>query len=301
MKIFKFNCNNFPDIHTQNLCIGKFDGIHKGHESLISGGESSILTFEPLPYIFFGKSQNLQEMLIYTHKEKCAIFENFGIKNLLILEFNQELANLNGDDFLAKLQKITKKITVGKDFRFGKRRSHGVEDIANFGITTNCVEIVSDNVSENSAKISSSFLKKCVELGDFTQYCKLSNIPFHLTGTVIHGQKIAGDQLKTPTANMVFPENKIFPPFGVYATQIEINGKIFPSISNFGTKPTFQSNLQPLLETHIFNFAQDIYDVEVKISFLEKIRQEKHFSSINELHFQIMQDIQTTKKIHGIL
>jgi riboflavin kinase/FMN adenylyltransferase len=297
MKIFKFDCNNFPDIHTKNLCIGKFDGIHKGHEALISQGNSSILTFAPLPYIFFGKSRGVQEKLIYTHEEKYAIFQNFGIKNLLILEFNHALANLNGSDFLEKLQKITEKITVGVDFRFGKNRSHGVEDIETFGIKTNIIEPINDDFG----KISSSFLRKCVEKGDFLKYAEISNIPFHLTAKVIHGQKIAGKSLKTPTANMVFPENKISPPFGVYATTTQINGQNFPSISNFGIKPTFENTSQPLLETHIFNFSQNIYNMEAKISFFEKVREEKQFSSINELHFQIMQDIQTTKKIHGIL
>jgi riboflavin kinase/FMN adenylyltransferase len=297
MKIFKFDCNNFPDVKTQNLCIGKFDGIHKGHETLISQGNSSILTFEPLPYIFFGKSRGIQEKLIYTHEEKCAIFEHFDIENLLILEFNHALANLNGNDFLKKLQQITQKITVGSDFRFGKNRSHGVEEIIHFGINANIIEPITDGF----AKISSSFLKKCVENGDFTKYAEISNIPFHLTAEIIHGQKIAGNSLKTPTANMIFPENKICPPFGVYATLAEIDGQKFPSISNFGTKPTFENNSQPLVETHIFNFSQNIYNTKAKISFLEQIRQEKQFSSINELHFQIMQDIQTTKKIHGIL
>ena len=297
MKIFKFDCNNFPDVKTQNLCIGKFDGIHKGHETLISQRNSSILTFEPLPYIFFGRSRGVKEKLIYTHEEKCEIFKNFNIENLLILEFNHALANLDGDDFLVKLQKITQKITVGSDFRFGENRSHGVEEIINFGINTNIIQPITDGF----AKISSSFLKKCVEKGDFTKYAEISNIPFHLTAEIIHGGKIAGNSLKTPTANMIFPENKIRPPFGVYATITQINGQNFPSISNFGTKPTFENNSQPLVETHIFNFSQNIYNTKAKISFLEQIRQEKQFSSINELHFQIMQDIQTTKKIHGIL
>lgn len=296
MKIFHFNADNFPDIHTQNLCIGKFDGLHKGHEALISR-QSSILTFNPLPYIFFGKANGVQEKLIYTEAEKCEIFEHFGIENLLILEFNHALANLSGEHFLAKLSSITQKITVGSDFRFGKNRSHGVEAIADFGLKTNIVPIIANN----DEKVSSSFLRKCVENGDFAKYRTLSNIPFHLTSEVLHGQKIAGDQLKTPTANMVFPENKISPPFGVYATVAEIDGKKFSSISNFGVKPTFQDNLQPLLETHIFNFSQNIYEKTIKIIFLEGIRKEKQFSSINELHFQIIQDIQITKKIHGIL
>ncbi len=297
MKIFKFDCNTFPKIETQNLCIGKFDGIHKGHETLISQENSSILTFEPLPYIFFGRSRGVQEKLIYTHAEKCAIFQNFGIKNLLILEFNHALANLSGDVFLENLQKITEQITVGSDFRFGKNRSHGVDEIANVGIKTNIIPPITDDFG----KISSSFLKKCVEKGDFLKYAHISNIPFHITGEIIHGQKIAGNSLKTPTANMVFPENKISPPFGVYATTTQINGQNFPSISNFGTKPTFTEASPPLLETHIFNFSQNIYNIEAKISFLEKIREEKQFFNINELHFQVMQDIQTTKKIHGIL
>jgi riboflavin kinase/FMN adenylyltransferase len=101
---------------------------------------------------------------------------------------------------------------------------------------------------------------------------------------------------------MIFHENKITPPYGVYATTTEINNTIYPSISNFGTKPTIETtNSTPILETHIFNFNQDIYNMEAKISFLHQIRQEKKFNDINQLHFQIMQDIKQCKKIHKIL
>ncbi len=297
MKVFYFDINHFPDIFTnnnvQNLCIGKFDGIHKGHETLITQEKSSILTFRPLPYVFFGVKENL----VYTEAEKKKIFENLGVENVLCIQFDENLANCSGEEFLQKIGKITQKITVGKDFRFGKNRTHGVEEIIKFGIKLNAIEPITGNFG----KISSSFLKNCIKNGNFIEYRDISNIPFHLTSTVLFGEKIASEILKTPTMNMVFPENKITPPFGVYATQTEINGMQYNSISNFGVKPTFCQNNMPILETHIFNFSQNVYNMEAKVSFLEKIREEKKFSNINELHFQIMQDMQECKKVHEIL
>ena len=296
MKTFHFKFPHFPKISCQNLAIGKFDGIHKGHELLLNKPNTSVLTFHPLPHIFFKKTNEF----IYTQQEKEKIFQKFGIENILFLTFNQTLANSSCNDFLNEIKKITNQITVGTDFLFGKNQSCNIQDIQKFGISTQTIPPI-QNINSNE-KISTSNLKEIIKSGNFSQYHHISNIPFHLTNTIFHGEKIASTKFNTPTINMIFPENKITPPYGVYATTTEINNTIYPSISNFGTKPTIETtNSTPILETHIFNFNQDIYNMEAKISFLHQIRQEKKFNDINQLHFQIMQDIKQCKKIHKIL
>jgi riboflavin kinase/FMN adenylyltransferase len=303
MKIIEFEIHNVPKIQIEALCIGKFDGIHLGHAALIRkcmeislNGNSAVLTFNPLPFVFFGK----EEKLIYTAEEKKYIIQSFNIDYLLILKFNEELVNLNGEAFLEKISKITKNIIVGEDFLFGKNQSSGVQVLLDMQKAFQYKACLLEKITNSKTKVSSSQLKQFIANGDFESYAKISTVPFHIIGTVHSGMKLAGNILGFPTANITPPHNKIMPSFGVYATLVEFEGAVFKSISNYGIKPTVEGNHIPTLETHIFDFNKELYGKQIKVTFIQKIRSEIKFESINKLQFQITQDIKTCKYFHEI-
>jgi riboflavin kinase/FMN adenylyltransferase len=303
MKIIEFEIHNIPKIQIEALCVGKFDGIHLGHEALIRkcmeislNGKSAVLTFNPLPFVFFGK----EEKLIYTTEEKQHIIQNFNIDYLLILKFNKELVNLSGEAFLQEISKITKNIIVGEDFLFGKNQSSGLQALLNMQKEFQYTAYPLTNITHNNKKVSSSQLKQFIESGDFESYSKISIVPFHATGTVHSGMKLAGNILGFPTANITPPHNKIMPSFGVYTTLVEFEGTTFQSISHYGIKPTVKGHHTPTLETHIFNFNKELYCKQIKVTFIKKIRSEIKFENINKLQFQITQDIKTCKYFHEI-
>jgi riboflavin kinase/FMN adenylyltransferase len=156
-----------------------------------------------------------------------------------------------------------------------------------------------ENIRNGEEKISSSMLRYCIQNCDFQKYKSISNFPFFSLETVQSGLKLAS-KIGFPTANCIISQEKIMPPFGVYASHISIDGKTHRSISNYGTKPTIKGKHAPTLETHIFDFKGNIYGKQVKVEFIEKIRYEQKFDNINQLQFQISQDIIICKKIHGL-
>lgn len=301
MKIFNFKIDGSPNLKTEVLCIGKFDGIHKGHESLFNEAKNftntfGILTFNPPPFVYFQKNAKI----LFTQEEKEIIFQDAGIDSIYSLEFNSQLANMDGEDFCKKVANIGKTFIIGEDFHFGKGRKWNALQMQEFGKKYNFdVKIVKNlyNV-EGDHKISSKILKDCIKVADFKTFELFSLHKYFTLGKVVYGKQIASSALGFPTANITFDEDKIIPPFSVYATTIMIDGETYRSISNFGIKPTFENNI-PILETHIFDFGQNIYNKTVKITFIDKIRDEIKFSDINKLKIKILEDIEICKKIHN--
>lgn len=303
MPYLKFNLDDLPKIKTEALCIGKFDGFHKGHIHIINrtkalaSGSAAVLTFSPLPFVFFKKGTQV----IYTDSEKSQIVKELGIDYLLVLDFNESLAKTRGEDFLAKISGITKNIVVGKGFRFGAAQACGEEDLlvlqSKYGYNAHILENVTN---DNTHKISSMALRQNILSGNFEEYACISPIPFFVSGIVHKGAHIAGRSLGFPTANLHIPKEKIMPEYGVYATQTTYEGATYPSISNYGIKPTVSNINEPVFETHILNYNEDLYGKEIKVTFLKKIRAEQKFDDINRLKFQIIRDIETCKTIHGL-
>lgn len=301
MQVIDFNIYNLPSIKVDAMCIGKFDGVHIGHEELlkkckkvVGNGTCAVLTFTPLPFVFFEK----EEHLIYTDEEKEKAIQKYDIDYLLRLQFNDALSKISGETFLREICKITKNVIVGEDFRFGHKQEYGVAELFElqnqFGYKAHIVE----KVISGSLKVSSSQLKNYILHGNFEVYTQISTIPFFVMGKVISGVQIAGKTLGFPTANIVLPQNKIMPPFGVYATLTNIDGITYKSISNYGIKPTVANANTPTLETHLLKFSGNLYDKRITVSFLKKIRNEQKFENINQLQFQISKDITTIALFH---
>ena len=309
MKIY--NLNTKSDFNQQNLCItiGNFDGVHTGHYSVInklieesekSKLKTTVMSFTPHPKIFFGKSKN--RFNITTKNEKLDILKGMGIDIYIDFEFDNELANLSANDFIKKiiLKKLNvKKLVIGSDFKFGKDREGNLDTLRELSTTLIFDLVVIDilNFKNTKKKFSSSYIREMITKGNFQEVSSMLGRNWTMNGLVIKGDQKAR-QIKFPTAN-VKPNEKILPKKGVYCVKASFDSKTYNAVANFGYRPTVDGSTL-LLETHLFEFNDDIYGKELTVEFLAFIRSEQKFNSFEELTKQIEKDIKTAKIYHQI-
>ena len=291
MKIYRhFPTNHPPCI----LTIGNYDGIHLGHQALINkltlmsknlNLESAVMTFEPHPREFFSLKDSPQRII--SLREKLEFFDSKNIDRVYVIKFNKDFSLLSGQAFTDNLQNQinVKKILVGKDFRYGKNRDSGVEEIKQSGIEV----IALDEVKYLSQRVSSTIIRNALADGDFKLTKELLGRYYFISGKVVHGKKI-GRQLGFPTAN-IHIHHKQPPLSGVFAVKLD---NMF-GVANLGTRPTVSGEKKLYLEVHILNFSDDLYGKHVRVNFLKKIRDEFHFPTIEALKSQIKLDILATK------
>ena len=300
---------SFEDLSIEEelfLTIGNFDGIHKGHEKIIknlissaksSNVKSAILSFNPHPKIFFNGEKNF---LINSIEKKISILQNLNIDYLIDLKFDDKLTHLSFDKFEQSIliQKLNiKKLYLGKDFRYGNQRKGSIDtlkilcDASNIGLEE--LQLLNDH--HTNIKISSSKIRELLKNGEIEKANNHLYKKFSISGIVIQGDQ-RGRTIGIPTANLQFPENIIKIPYGVYAVQIKLSEQTLFGIVNFGMRPTFNKPTS-ILEVHIFDFDEDIYDKEIEVVFSNKIRDEKKFDGIKELLNQITLDITVAKKL----
>jgi riboflavin kinase/FMN adenylyltransferase len=291
MKIHRHFPKNHPPCI---LTIGNYDGIHLGHQALINkltlmsknlNLESAVMTFEPHPREFFSLKDSPQRII--SLREKLEFFDSKNIDRVYVIKFNKDFSLLSGEDFTDNLQNQinVKKILVGKDFRYGKNRDSGVEEIKQSGIEV----IALDEVKYLSQRVSSTIIRNALADGDFKLTKELLGRYYFISGKVVHGKKI-GRQLGFPTAN-IHIHHKQPPLSGVFAVKLD---NMF-GVANLGTRPTVSGEKKIYLEVHILNFSDDLYGKHVRVNFLKKIRDEFHFPTIEALKSQIKLDIQATK------
>ncbi|MBU6140065.1 MAG: riboflavin biosynthesis protein RibF [Proteobacteria bacterium] len=282
------------------LTIGNFDGVHLGHSQIISQVKkiakeknlaSAILTFEPHP-IYFLRPEKPRDFRITSLAQKLEIFRQQEIDYVIILPFNQNFSEISAHDFAQKILSETlnaKHLVIGYDFTFGKNRQGNFRFLENFNFGLS--EISPLKNSEQTC--SSSLVRKFLCEGKIAEANQVLGRNFTIHGVVNEGRKLAS-QLGFPTANLIAKPHVIKPKFGVYKTQTFIPHlkKKFSSITNFGIKPTLQqSQNEPLFETHIADFSEEIYGKKIHVEFLSFIREEKKFSSLEELKIQIRRDL----------
>lgn len=300
MKIIR-SLNKIAKTHPSlALTIGNFDGIHLGHLEIIDKVKkianeknifSAVLTFEPHPASFFKIKNNLNFRLT-SLAQKLRIFKELEIDYAIILPFNQTLANISANDFTQKI--LIKKLKVceliiGYDFAFGKNRQGNFKMLENYDF--NLHEISPKKINDKTC--SSTLIRNLLTDGNIALANQILGRNFSVQGLVIKGKKLAR-QMNFPTANLKSKPHLIQPKFGVYKSKIFIPhlNKVFNGISNFGFKPTFNDiGLEPILETHIFNFNQDLYGKKIIVELTDFIRPEKKFSSLSNLKEQIETDI----------
>lgn len=287
MEIIYEKIGFIPDIK-EDIClaIGNFDGVHKGHQEIIkytinSGLKSMIMTFDHHPNSLL-KKNNFS--IISSISEKKLLIERQNPDYLFIIKTDLESLSFSKEDFILWLKKMNvKKIICGHDFRFGKDASGSILDlIKEFNVNIN------DDVLANNLRISSTKIKEYMTDGLIEKANNLLGYNYFILGQVIHGSKI-GALLGFPTANIsISPSNPLKK--GVYAVKLIITNKEYYGMANIGNNPTCNYQLMKRLEVFIFDFDDKIYDETIKVSFLKYIREEKKFSSINDLIYQLNDD-----------
>lgn len=279
------------------IALGKFDGIHLGHQLLIDGllkekqkgRKVLIFTFgaSPSEVLVGGAKKN-----IYTPEEKAYYFSRLGIDILLEYPFTKEFAACAPEDFVSQClvkQLGVRSVYVGSDFHFGKGRRGNVALLKSLGEQYHFEVNILAKKTIHGKVISSTMIRDMLE-SHFHIANEMLGSPYFLYGTVIHGNHL-GHTIGYPTINQIIPEYKLLPPYGVYASRVWIDGYYYKSISNLGKKPTIQGKHQVGLETYILDYNGNLYDRTVQTDLLYFIRPEEKFPDIEALKEQIKDDI----------
>ncbi len=296
MKIYdNFGKDDAIKSDVEVTCIGAFDGVHKGHIELINktkeiNNNFQIVTFDKIPKLYFDKS--LKPLLDNENRNK--IFNNLKPTNLVFLKFN-EINQISSDEFLKylDLNLRTKKIVVGKDFKFGKNRTGDVDNIISY-FGKNNVILLPDYIINNE-KVSSSKIRKYLDTGDIQKANNFLGREYQLSGLVIKGMKL-GSKIGFPTANVQLDQDLYIPKFGVYEISCIVEENLFKGILNIGLTPTVVNRKKVKIEAHLFKFNENIYGKKVVIKLKKFIREEIKFNSLDDLIKQINIDISSIKK-----
>ena len=306
MKIYK-DLNEFVKKGNAVVTIGTFDGVHIGHRKIISrlketaaqlGGETVILTFFPHPRMNL-HPEDINLKLITTINEKAELLEELGIDHLIITPFTRDFSNLSAREYIEQIlvNRIgTQRIVIGYDHRFGKDRQGSFQDLLNFSEQYGFrVEEIPEqdihDVAVSSTKIRNSLLSGDVKTAnDFLGY------PFHVTGKVIKGDQL-GRKLGYPTANLFIEETyKILPSDGIYAFKIEIDGELFDGMGYIGHRPTI-NGMTRNVEANIFDFDEDLYGKTIRLHFVDFLRGDAKFDSLEALREQIEKDKEAAMRV----
>jgi riboflavin kinase / FMN adenylyltransferase len=298
--------------HTKPVVtIGFFDGIHLGHKEIIStvvstakrlNRKSLIITFWPHPRIVLSNDfENLR--FLTTLNEKAKIIESMGVDGLLVVEFTKEFASTPAVDFVEKTlinQLQVSGIVLGYNHSFGYRGLGNFNLIKQHQAEGNYEAIQVESISIDGVNVSSTKIREALESGNLSSANQMLGAHYSLTGTIEGGQQI-GRSIGFPTANIKPVESlKQVPYDGVYAVWVDINGESFPAMLNVGTRPTLGNGLSRTIEAHIIGFEQNIYNKEISVRFVERIRDEHKFATLNELKSQLQVDREHTISILGV-
>ena len=278
------------------ITLGKFDGIHKGHQKLMrkilekkeQGLGAVVFTFGKMPgTISYGKGRT-----ILTEREREYHLEKMGIDYMIECPFVPEIIGMEPERFVKEIlveQLHVKYIAVGPDFRFGHNRKGDGALLIELGkVYGYKVEIFEKECLEEKV-ISSTYVRFMLETGEMETVRKLLGYPYYVSGTVVHGHEI-GRTLGIPTINLLPDEEKILPPNGVYLTKTLFDGQEYFGITNIGVKPTISGIEAKGVETHLFDFEGDLYDKELLVEFYAYERPEYRFASLEELKAQLGKD-----------
>ena len=288
------------------ITIGNFDGVHIGHQALFHaviekadaiGGKSVAMTFEPHPIRVL--KPNGHPPLITLYRQKVELIASTGIDVLFGVPFTLEFAAIPArqfvDDLLVKRIGM-RAIVVGKDYTFGRGRKGNLAMLQELGQALGFEVLVMDWIEMNrtlQGRISSTRIRKLVMAGKVAKARFLLGRYYQIRGTVATGRDRGGKLLGCPTANINLYD-ELCPQTGVYAVTVECLGEKFKGVANIGYSPTFDDHLFTV-EVHLLDFSGNLYGEEIRVNFIERIRDEKKFNSIAELSAQIRQDVQTAR------
>lgn len=297
--------NPLPSIAT----VGFFDGVHAGHRFLLEelkslaqdrNLDSLIVTFSTHPRKVL--NPDFHPELLTLLSEKLQQIETMGIDSCVVLDFTLEMAHLSAFDFLKtvlKEQLNVKTLVVGHDHRFGHNRAEDITDYKRYGELLGMEVIQAQQYTTlNDLIVSSSVIRKTLQMGDVELANRLLTYQYSIRGKVVEGFKV-GRKIGFPTANLqIFDSTKLIPGHGVYAVVVHWNGAKYPAMMNIGTRPTLNNGDNTSLEVHLLDFNEDIYSHEITVEFIRKIRDEKKMNGLTELIEQLTKDKATVSSMN---
>ena len=297
--IVKRNLFDINDNHHTVVTIGTFDGVHVGHKKIIkklvanakaNNLRSTILTFFPHPRMVLQQSGDLK--LLNTLEEKMTILEATGLEQLIIHPFTKEFSRMTAEEYVKDVLVEAlgaKKVIIGYDHRFGRNRTATIEDLRVYGerFGFDVEQISVEEVDEVS--VSSTKIRRALKEGDIKTANLYLGYNYMLTGTITRGKGL-GRQLDFPTANLHIAEAyKLVPANGVYVVKSSIGDRQVFGMMNIGYNPTVNGT-EKTIEVHFFDFDEDLYELEIRVELLHRLRDETRFDSIDELKQQLYKD-----------
>jgi riboflavin kinase / FMN adenylyltransferase len=280
------------------VTVGTFDGVHLGHQSILkevtdrskaSAARSVVVTFDPHPREVVGRGP---VEYLSTLPERLAKIGRYGLDEAVVINFTYEFSRLSPREFYEFLAKRIglREVIVGYDHLFGKDRTGGIEELVKIGTDLGFSAMRVPPVIVRDTAVSSSVIRTYLREGNVGAAGEFMGEPYAIRGFVTEGDS-RGKQLGFPTANIqTNQQKKLIPAMGVYAVSVLFNDKRWYGMMNIGVRPTFKSDQLMILEVHIFDFNQNIYNKELEIQFLTFVRPEKKFASKDELIIQLQHD-----------
>jgi riboflavin kinase / FMN adenylyltransferase len=288
------------------LAIGVFDGVHLGHQAVIStaarhaaeaGGTAVVVTFDPHPAKILRPEKSPRLLTATPHK--ISLIRGLGVSHLLVLRFDRELASTLPENFVRQLVESARplrEICVGQEWSFGKNRAGNLALLKKLGAEFGFNVVGVEPITSQEKIISSTAIREAVETGDFAAARRMLGRDYTILGTVEEGKHL-GRSLGFPTANLS-AHSEQFPPNGVYAAEGLLNGKTVRGVVNLGVRPTVDDgSLQRVLEFHLLDFDRDLYGEDVELRFLQYLRSEQKFENLAGLREQIARDVEAARSI----
>jgi riboflavin kinase / FMN adenylyltransferase len=298
MQIVRHTDDPSLTLHSSVVTLGNFDGIHHGHQALIGGAvadagrlhiPSVVLTFEPHPLKILAPERAPKTLL--THKDKLELLRAQGVDIVVMQKFDMQFAGMEAEGFvrgvlLGRLHAV--KLWVGKDLRFGQGRKGSVEDLARWGVKSGFDVAVVEPILIGGVRVSSSLIRELVTAGRVHEVAPLLGRYHFISGRVVSGHR-RGREIGFPTAN-ISSRTEVLPADGIYATLFYVGEERHLSVSSVGINPTFGAGPRTV-ESYILDFHDDIYGAAVRLAFVQRLREERKFASIQALSAQINQDV----------
>jgi len=295
------------EVNLQNswLTIGVFDGVHRGHQEIIrkmtvgahaNDAPAVVLTFNPHPASVLGGHEI---KCLTLPEERAELLGQLGVDVVITERFTRELSTVTAYDFMARLtrQLGLKQLLIGYDFALGKGREGNATRLTEIGSSLGYTVDVVSALSDKSGVISSTEIRKLIEVGNVSEAARLLGHPYSLHGPVIHGDG-RGRTINVPTANISYPREKMIPAKGIYACWAYLDDTRYRAAINIGTNPTFTPDKETYnVEAHLLDFRQEIYGTEVRLDFVARLRDELKFDSVDVLLDQIWKDVEETRRI----
>jgi riboflavin kinase/FMN adenylyltransferase len=289
--------------HGSAVAMGVFDGVHLGHQRVLSALEAApgglvevAMTFNPHPAALLSPAG--APTRLSTLKRRFELLEEAGIERIAVLKFDRRMQSMEPGAFIKRYVVDglgARYVAVGRDFRFGARASGDTAMLAELGERYGFEVVTVDIVTDDGGEIRSTFIRDAIEEGNMRRASQMLGRPYEMEGIVVPGTG-RGHRLGIPTANVSFPAVLTMPRLGVYAVVATIDGTGYPAVANLGTRPTFDSG-DVVLEVHVLDMDRDLYGKQVRVGFVDRIRDERRFSSVEDLVAQIRGDAGTAREI----